>query len=1129
MTAEHRVEIVDGEGTRRLRIEGIADFGRESGDVILADQSVSRLHLRLDATGDTLVATDLGSSNGTLVNGTRIVAPTAVAPGDTIQIGATVLSVLAPSTATAAVPAPSATAGAPATDAASPEAPAAPLDPTGAASPPDAAALPLASGTESHRNDAVEVRYRPGTYGAEIARSYASRVAKARKALAGLGSESWGTVVVFHLVDPFHQTDPASGATEVVSSGTIVDGATNQAWIVVTPEAPPEEPHRALALLYGAALPCADLPEVELLTEGYGLHASKLPDPDEQLAGTALPPFGEADPELRGAMTLSFTRFLIEREGDDALRRALGAPSGRFDETVREIYGVPLVALEQQWRRKVIVGEPDVKTGEFLRLSLRYLRPYKLRQAEIFAYMLLSLAFTAAFPFVTQRLFDTALPSGEFSQVLTLLIALGIAFLISLIAGVRQAYQTAWVSGAVTRDIRQTIFDRAQKLPASWYHDHPQGDLLSRLFSDVGAVEAGLSQAIGQGIFQMLTLVVSGAIMLTINFWLGLIVLVSAPLVGFVYRRMAAGALERSIAVQENSSALLSVAAENYSANPVVKMFGLGSREGQRFAQQGDRLFRSERRLQLWGGLFGLSVNLIVTVLRLFVLGLGAWLILEGNFTIGGLVAFLSIMGEVLSPVTVLVSLSQDVQASMGSLMRINEVVDAEPEPDDPALPALGPVARDIRFVDAALAYTPERRALDQFDVTIPAGSRVAFVGPSGSGKSTVLRLLMRMYEPDEGAILVDGVDLRSASLASWRDQLGVVFQDSFLFDTTLRENIALGKPGATDADIQAAMDAAEIDAFIDNLPRGWDTLVGEGGSNLSGGQRQRVAIARALVRNPSVLVLDEATSALDPATERQINETIERIARQRTVVSVTHRLASITDYDKIVVIVDGLLEEQGTHAELLANRGTYARLWAEQTGQPLPEEPPFDLVAALDRVAFLHGLGDEILGAVAGAMRTFTVDAGRAVDDSGGLIVVERGHGEVVQAASGGGETVTAQLRPGDAFGVASALGAPATAALRAIDPLSLVLLDHSSLDQLAAAHPALAARLAGADEQVPAAGGHRLSRLTLGPGLPSRATLVPGSAATAPAAPIRPSTGRSTVAVAATTRGTGAFPRVG
>ncbi len=825
MTVEHRVEITDGEGTRRLRIEGVADFGRESGDVILADQSVSRRHLRLDATGDVLVATDLGSSNGTMVNGTRIDAPTAVAAGDTIQIGATVVTVVGASTATSAVPVVEADQVRPTSDDRGPvSATAPPAQQPGAVPRPGAdaaAALPLASGTESHRNDTVEVRYRPGTYGAEIARSYASRVGKARKALAGLGSESWGTVVVFHLVDPFHQTDPETGATELVGSGTIVDGATNQAWIVVTPEAPPEEPHRALALLYGAALPCADLPEVELLTEGFGLHASGLPDPDEQLVGNALPSFGDADPELRGAMTLSLARFLIDREGDEALRRVLGAPAGRFDETVREVYGIPLVALEHQWRRKVIVGEPDVKTGEFLRLSLRYLRPYKLRQAEIFGYMLLSLAFTAAFPFVTQRLFDTALPSGEFSQVLTLLIALGIAFLISLIAGVRQAYQTAWVSGAVTRDIRQSIFDRAQKLPASWYKDHPQGDLLSRLFSDVGAVEAGLSQAIGQGIFQMMTLVVSAAIMLTLNFWLGLIVLVSAPLVGFVYRRMSAGALERSIAVQENSSALLTVAAENYSANPVVKMFGLGSREGGRFAQQGERLFRSERRLQLWGGLFGLSVNLIVTVLRLFVLGLGAWLILEGNFTVGGLVAFLSIMGEVLSPVTVLVSLSQDVQASMGSLMRINEVVDAEPEPDDESLPALAPVSREIRFVDVALAYTPERRALDQFDVTVPVGSRVAFVGPSGSGKSTVLRLLMRMYEPDEGAILVDGVDLRSASLTSWRDQIGVVFQDSFLFDTTLRENIALGKPGATDADIQAAMDAAEIDAFVDNLPRG--------------------------------------------------------------------------------------------------------------------------------------------------------------------------------------------------------------------------------------------------------------------------------------------------------------------
>ena len=361
------------------------------------------------------------------------------------------------------------------------------------------------------------------------------------------------------------------------------------------------------------------------------------------------------------------------------------------------------------------------------------------------------------------------------------------------------------------------------------------------------ASQAGLSNTIGQGIFQAVSLVVSAVIMLTVNIPLGLVVLAGAPIVAVVYKSMAKGATTRSLTVQEDNAALFGAAAENYQANPVVKMFGLADHERGRFRRSSDRLFASQRRLSLYGGLFGLSVNMIVTILRLIVLGLGAWLIIEGDFTLGGLVAFLSIMGEVLSPVTVLTTLGQDIQASMGSLTRINEVLEADLEPEGADLGELPPLQNEIRIADLGFSYTQERRVLDGIDVVIEAGTKVAFVGPSGSGKSTVLKMLMRMYEPDEGAVLLDGVDVRQRSLASLRDQVGVVFQDPFLFDTTLRENIALGRQGATDDEIRTAAEAAEIDAFLDTLPRGFDTLVGERGSNLSGGQRQRVSIARPL------------------------------------------------------------------------------------------------------------------------------------------------------------------------------------------------------------------------------------------------------------------------------------------
>jgi ATP-binding cassette subfamily B protein len=387
--------------------------------------------------------------------------------------------------------------------------------------------------------------------------------------------------------------------------------------------------------------------------------------------------------------------------------------------------------------------------------------------------------------------------------------------------------------------------------------------------------------------------------------------------------------------------------------------------------------------------------------------------------------------------------------------------------------------------------------AVRDVSFTAPGGSITALLGPSGSGKSTVLRLLMRLYDPDEGVITVDGVDLRACSLASWRDQIGVVFQDSFLFDTTVWENIALGRPGATSEEILAAAQAAEVDTFVGALADGWETIVGEGGANLSGGQRQRVAIARALLRNPRVLLLDEATSALDPATERQINETIDRIAAGRTIIAVTHRLASISRFDQIYVVVDGCVAERGNHAALLRAGGTYAELWAEQTGAATaPAAPAFDPVATLRRVPFLANAPEPLLDSLVGLLEPLVLAEGDELDDASGLVLVVDGRAEVLVADPSGRPTAVAELRPGDAFGVAVALGAPPMSTLRALERTRVQLVARAELERL---RPAMAV------PSEPARGVH-LPRLSLGgmrrPELAGGATSPPVVAAAPPAA---------------------------
>ncbi len=847
--------------------------------------------------------------------------------------------------------------------------------------------------------DGATLRFRPGTAGARAACSVANSVKRARRRLAGLGSEPWGVQPEICLVDPIPDPDRPG---EVMAEGTIVDPSRGEIWMVVTSEAPPEPPERPLALFFGASLPAAA--EIEALLEGYGLFVAESPDPDPQLREIqALPPLADAEKQLASAMALSFVRFLIARGGRTEFLRLLTAPAGRVDTLAEEIYGTGLSGLEEAWRQKLLAGAAKVKTGRFLRLSARYLRPHARREAEMFVYMLLGLAFNVVFPFVTRRLFDTALPSGKFSEVLTLLAFLGVAFIVSLAAGLRRAYLTAYVGGAVVRDVRAQMFARTQSLSNSWFLRHQQGDVLSRLFSDVAVLEAGLSQTLREGVFQLLSLVVSCIVLFLLNVPLTLVVLAGAPLVALIYRGMAAGAQKRSVAVQEQTSGLLAVAAENYSAQQVVKAFALEARERSRFGRAADRLFLTQRRLALFGGVFNLSVSMVVTLLRLVVLGLGAWLILNNHLTIGGLVAFLGVMGEVLAPVAALTGLGQQIQASTGALVRINEVLDQIPDiKDEPNAQPLPPLTQEIRLTGVAFSYVAGQRVLENIDAVIPAGSRVAFVGPSGAGKSSILQLLTRFYDPDEGAVLFDGRDIRQSTVASVRNQIGVVFQDPFLFGSTVRDNIALGKHGATETEVVAAARAAEIDEFIDSMPQRYDALVGERGARLSGGQRQRISIARALIRDPRILILDEATSALDPRTERLITDTLERVSKGRTTIAVTHRLTSVATYDRIFVVVDGSIVEQGTHQQLLELGGTYAHLWAEQTGAVVPQEAPFDAVEALSRVAIFGGLAPGELAAIARELRVVDLRAGDQIPEGGGrLVLVRRGHARISQGVS--------------------------------------------------------------------------------------------------------------------------------
>ncbi len=784
------------------------------------------------------------------------------------------------------------------------------------------------------------MRARPGTVGDRLAGGLLTAAQQARAALAGFGSEGWGIEVQLCLVDPF--PDPEHDG-EVITDGTVLDAERHEVWMVVDDRTPPEPVGRALALLFGHVFPAHE--ELEPYLEGYGLLRAGTPDTTDRLRGRGLPSWAEADGDLRAAMSMAFVGFLVATAGDAAVRRFFGAARpGLVDDAARAQLGASLGELEARWRSSLAAEPPaaPAASASFLRLALMHLRPHLGRQIELFVHLLLSLAFAVAFPFVTKRLLDTAIPSGKWSEVAQLLGILAVAFVVSLCAQVRQQYVSAYVSSSIVRTIRSTMFSRLQVLPGSWYARHDQGDVISRVVSDVEMVEGGLSNLLQEGLGQIVALAVSLVVCVTLDWRLALVTVAGAPIIAIVFQRMRAGAMRRSLEAQEESGKLMSVITENLQAQQVVKAFSLESREEARFDRAAGGVFDAEMRMSVFGGWFMMSVQMVVTLLRLGVMGFGAWLIVDGQLTIGSFVAFTSVMGQVLEPVTGLTMLGQQVQQSMGALQRVREVTDETPDICDAtdARP-IGPLTHELRVSAASFGYTPERRILDAVDLVVPAGTRTAIVGASGSGKSTLLQLLLRAHDPDAGRVSWDGVDLRAATLGSLRGNTGAVFQDAFAFDDTIRENIRVGRLDATDADVEAAARQAELHDFVLTLPQGYDTIVGERGGLLSGGQRQRLAIARALVRRPSLLVLDEATSALDARTERAIAATLDRVATGRTTVAVTHRLGTVVAYEQIVVMADGRVVERGTHAQLLVLGGTYAALWAEQHAAAAPAAPP--------------------------------------------------------------------------------------------------------------------------------------------------------------------------------------------
>ena len=581
-------------------------------------------------------------------------------------------------------------------------------------------------------------------------------------------------------------------------------------------------------------------------------------------------------------------------------------------------------------------SKPKITKDLLLRI-LSYLKPYWPQFLLVFLAILLSATVGLLPSIITGRIVDEALVGRNMKLLIQLLLAAFGTLAASQIIGVLESYINAWISQRIIFDMKNQMYDHLQHMPHAFFTAEKQGDIITRMNSDISGVSSVISGTLSSIVSNIATVVTSLIALFTMSWQLALVGMVVIPLlilptrsVGQTRWKLLSQSQEKNDEMNQMINETLSV-----SGSLLVKLFAREDREYARFVGLNEAVTRLNLKEQRSGKWFGVIMGMFTQLGPLLIYFAGGWLMIaksDANLTVGTITATVALINRLYRPVQSLLNIQVDFTRSLALFTRIFNYFDMKNpivSKDNGKKPNMK--RADVRYEHVQFSYDPEKPLLTDVDFTVPAGKMYAIVGPSGSGKSTVVNLLPRLYDVTGGKVTVGGVDVRDMDLKYLRSNIGVVTQESYLFNGTIRENLLYAKPDATEEELERACRIANIHSYIAGQPEGYDTVVGNRGLKLSGGEKQRLSIARVILKDPKILILDEATSALDSISENAIQEALDRLMEGRTSIVIAHRLSTILKADRILVVQGGVIAESGDHETLLAKGGIYRALYETQ------------------------------------------------------------------------------------------------------------------------------------------------------------------------------------------------------